>query len=215
MKGKLQVEKRLKFNKKLSKTVGGEKIEYRILWGNEKIVFIKSGVPDDIEEDEDKEKHEYVDKYLIMAHRVHERIGATVICASNCDLDSDTQLKIDKALIRKVITDCGLKNYELYFVGTSDGGEHSLKLSQQFPETVKFLGLNSSWCNIEEFLERATSLPHVKKTFVYGAMDDDFDDIVPRLKSLACDNLEIVVLDGVDHDFTGKVDDFIALIDLI
>ena len=49
MKGKLQVEKRLKFNKKLSKTVGGEKIEYRILWGNEKIVFIKSGDPDDIE----------------------------------------------------------------------------------------------------------------------------------------------------------------------
>jgi alpha/beta superfamily hydrolase len=46
-------------------------------------------------------------------------------------------------------------------------------------------------------------------------MDDDFDDIVPILKALECDNLEIIVLDGVDHDFTGKVDDFIALIDLI
>lgn len=209
------MEKRLKFNKKLSKTVGGEKIEYRILWGNEKIVFIKSGVPNDIEEDEDKEKHEYVDKYLIMAHRIHGRIGATVICASNCDLDGKVQLKIDKALINKIIIDCGLDNYELYFVGTSDGGEHSLMLSQQFPKTVKFLGLNSSWSSIKDFLERIKSLPHVKKIFVYGAHDVDFHIIVPRLKALDCDNLEIVILDGVDHDFTGKVDDFIALIDLI
>ena len=35
------------------------------------------------------------------------------------------------------------------------------------------------------------------------------------MNALACDNLEIIVLEGVDHDFTGKVDDFIALIDLI
>ena len=209
------MEKRLKFNKKFSKTVDGEKIEYRILWGNEKIVFIKSGVPDDIEEDGDEEKHEYVDKYLIMAHRVHELIGATVICASNCDLCGKTQLKIDKYLIKKVITDRGLKNYELYFVGTSDGGEHSLKLSQQFPEAVKFLGLNSSWSVMGDFLKLIKSLPQVKKIFVYGADDVDFDEIVPRLKRLDCENLDLIIIDGADHDFKGKVDDFIALIDLL
>jgi alpha/beta superfamily hydrolase len=46
-------------------------------------------------------------------------------------------------------------------------------------------------------------------------MDDDFDDIVPRLKALECDNLEIVALEGADHYFTGRVDDFIELIDYI
>jgi hypothetical protein len=55
----------------------------------------------------------------------------------------------------------------------------------------------------------------VKKIFAYGANDIDFDDILPKLQSLVCDNLEIVVLDGVDHDFTGKVNDFISLIDLL
>lgn len=35
------------------------------------------------------------------------------------------------------------------------------------------------------------------------------------MNALACDNLEIVVLDGVDHHFTDKVDDFIALADLL
>ena len=197
----------MNYDRIISKTIDSEKIKYGILFGNEKIVFIKVGAGRNI--------RGHQDKYLIMAHRVHERIGATVICASNCDLDGKTQIKIDKALIKKVITDRGLDNYELYFVGTSDGGEHGLRLSEQFPETVRFLGLNSSWSNIDDFIERIRSLSHVKKTFVYGAMDDDFDDIVPRLKKLECDNLQILVLEGVDHDFTGKVDDFIALIDLI
>ena len=197
----------MNYDRIISKTIDSEKIKYGILFGNEKIVFIKVGAGRNI--------RGHQDKYLIMAHRVRERIGATVICASNCDLDGKTQIKIDKALIKKVITDRGLDNYELYFVGTSDGGEHGLRLSEQFPETVRFLGLNSSWSNIDDFIERIRSLSHVKKTFVYGAMDDDFDDIVPRLKKLECDNLQILVLEGVDHDFTGKVDDFIALIDLI
>lgn len=197
-------------------TFDGEKIRYGILWGNEKIVFIKAGVPKDFdEEDNETTEDDYVDKYLIMAHRVHARIGATVICASNCDLDGKMQLEVDKALIEKVITKRGFENYELYFVGTSDGGDHSLKLSQQFPETVKFLGINSSWVSIDDFIERIKSLPRVKKAFVYGSKDVDYDYMVPRLKTLKCENIEIIIVDGADHDFTDKVDDFITLIDLV
>ena len=197
----------LSYDKTLSITFGCNKIHYGILFGNEKIIFIKAGTDGNI--------RGYQDKYLIMAHRVHARIGATVICASNADLSGKTQLKADKTLIEKVIADLGLDHYELYFIGNSDGGDHSLKLSQQFPETVKFLGINSSWTSIDDFLERIQSLPDVKKIFAYGAKDVDFDFIVPRLKALECSNLEIIVLDGIDHKFTDRIDDFIALIDLI
>ena len=195
------------YTQTFSQTVEGYKIKYGVLFGNEKIVFIKVGA--------DRNIRGYQDKYLKMAHRVHERIGATVICSSNPDISAERKLEADKAFIEKIIAEQGYENCEFYFVGTSDGGEHSLKLSQQFSETVKFLGLNSSWSCIEDFIERIKSLSHVKKTFVYGAKDVDFDDVVPRLKALECDNLELVVLAGVDHDFTGKVEDFIALIDLI
>lgn len=197
----------LKYDKILGITVGVEKIKYGILYGNEKIIFIKAGTDGNI--------RGYQDKYIRMAHRVHDRIGATVICASNADLSGKTQLKADKTLIEKVIADLGLDHYELYFIGNSDGGDHSLKLLQQFPETVKFLGINSSWTSIDDFLERIQSLPDVKKIFAYGAKDVDFDFIVPRLKTLECSNLEIIVLDGIDHKFTDRIDDFIALIDLI
>ena len=197
----------LNYEKILSATVDGEKIKYGILFGNEKIVFIKVGVDGNI--------RGYQDKYLKMAHRVHSRIGATVICASNPYISEPAHIEADKVLIHKLITERDFENYEMYFVGNSDGGEHSLKLAQQFPETVTFFGINSSWSNMETFLERIQSIPHARKIFVYGEKDSDFHDIAPKLKALACDNLEIVVLDGVDHHFTDKVDDFIALIDLI
>ena len=197
----------LLYDKILSITVDDEKIQYGILFGNEKIVFIKAGTGGSI--------RGHQDKYIKMAHRIRDRIGATVICASNGDADPRDQLRADKFLIKKVIAERGFENYEMYFVGTSDGGYHSLLLTQQFPKTVKYLGINSSHKGIEDFAERILSLSQVKKILVYGRNDEDFDKDFPTMNALACDNLEIVVLNGVDHDFTDKVDDFIALIDLI
>ena len=197
----------LNYDQILSTAVDGEKIKYGILFGNEKIVFIKVGADGNI--------RGYQDKYLRMAHRIHARIGATVICASNPYISEPAHIKADKALINKVITERGFENYEMYFVGTSDGGYHSLLLAQQFSQTAKYLGINSSHMGIDNFAEIILSLSRVQKILVYGRDDEDFDKDFPTMNALACDNLEIVVLDGVDHHFTDKVDDFIALADLL
>jgi hypothetical protein len=197
----------MNYEKILRKSVGFEKIEYGILFGDEKIVFIKVGAGGNIQG--------YQDKYLKMAHRVHERIGATVVCASNPYISESAHIKADTTLINKVITERGFDNYEMYFVGTSDGGYHSLLLSQQFSQTSKYLGINSSHKGIEDFAERIQSLPHVMKYLVYGRKDEDFDKDVPTMNVLECENLEIILLDEVDHDFKDRVDDFIVLIDLI
>lgn len=197
----------MNYEKILRIAAGCETIEYGIIFGNERVVFIKSGAFGSIKG--------YQDKYLRMAHRIHTKIGATVICSSNPDLTESTQLKADKALIAKVVADRGFENYEMYFVGTSDGGYHSLLLSQQISETVKYLGINSSHKGLDDFAERIQSLPHIEKIFVCGTEDEDYNSIVPTLNSLDCDNLKIVSLEGADHEFTGKIDDFILLIDLI
>ena len=70
---------KLGYDKQINKTVCGEKLRYGILYGNEKIVFIKVGAGGSI--------RGYQDKYLQMAQRVHERMCATVICASNPDAE--------------------------------------------------------------------------------------------------------------------------------
>ena len=197
----------LSYDKTTSTTVAGEKIHYGILYGNANFVFIKVGADGSI--------RGYQYKYLKMAHRVHDRLGATVICASNpCDVEYEDQLAADQAMISKVATDCDFADYEVYFVGTSDGGYHNLLLAQRVPQTVKLLGINASLKNEDDLLEKLQAIPHITKCLVYGTKDDA-KQFVPALQALECENLEIITVEGADHEFTGMVDEFIALIDLI
>ena len=61
---------------------------------------------------------------------------------------------------------------------------------------------------------RLRQLASVHKTLVYGTEDEEYC-YVPHLKALGCDNLEILTVEGADHDFTGMVEEFIALTDLL
>ena len=197
----------MNYDNMLNKNVGGGQIHYGIVYGNEKIVFIKSGSNGKINGSQNK--------YLKMAHRIHDRIGATVICASNPYEEIPKHVAIDKSLIKYVADLCNFEKYELYFVGTSDGGYISLLLAKQFSETVKYLGINSSHRGLERLAKNIQSIPQVEKIFVYGTDDEDFDSIFSMLNSLDCENLKIITLDGIDHHFTNRVDDFINLIDII
>ena len=196
---------RLSYDKVISKTVSSEKICYGILYGNEKIVFIKVGADGSI--------RGYQDKYLKMAHRVHERLGATVICASNPYIEHG-HLEADQEMISEVAADCGFEDYKVYFVGTSDGGYHNLLLAQRVPQTVKLLGINASLVNEDDFLEKLQAIPHITKCLVYGTKDDA-KQFIPVLQTLESEKLEILTVEGADHEFAGMVDEFIALIDLI
>lgn len=195
----------LSYDKVISEIIAGEKIPYGIINGNEKIIFIKVGADGSI--------RGYQDKYLKMAYRGHERLGATVICASNPYIEQG-HLEADMDKISEVAADCGFSDYEVYFVGTSDGGYHNLLLAQRVTQTVKFLGINVSLVDEDGFVEKLQKIPNVKKLLVYGKEDDDYE-FVPTLQALECENLEILTVEGADHEFTDMVDEFIALIDLL
>jgi alpha/beta superfamily hydrolase len=151
-----------------------------------------------------------------MAHRVRERLGATVICASNnTEVDCADQVVADEAMIAKVAADRGYDDFKVYFVGTSDGGYQNLLLAKEIPQTVKILSINPSLNSVQDFVEKVQALPHVQKIMVYGTRDDVYDECVPALQALACKNLEIITVEGANHEFTDMVDAFIALIDLI
>lgn len=187
-----------------TRDVGEEQIEYEILHGNEKIVFIKAGAGGSA--------RGYEDKYLKMARRIHERIGATVICASNPD---EPHEELDEAEIKRVISEKSFSNVKLYFVGASDGAYHNLSLARKFPETKKWLGINTSYIVLSELEEKLNGLSSVTKTMIYGTKDDDFDEVIPTLRKLENDKLKIVLFEGADHSFTGMVDEFVALSDYL
>ena len=194
------------YDKHAFKTVSEEKIDYGIVYGNEKIVFIKTGADGNI--------RGYQDKYPKMAHRVHQRWGATVICASNPDAEYAAQEVADKAMIAKVAADCGFADYEIYFVGTSDGGYQNLRLAQQMPQARKILGINTSLIDADDLAAHLKKLSYVEKVLVYGTKDEAFQ-CIPALQAAGCENLEIITVEGANHKFMGMVDEFIALIDFL
>lgn len=195
----------LGYDNVIVKIIDNEEIEYGILYGNANIVFIKVGADGSI--------RGYQDKYLKMAHRVHNRLGATVVCASNPYIEHG-HLDADQAMISKVAAECGFSDYEVCFVGTSDGSYRNLLLAQQVPHTVKLLGINPSLSTTDDLLEQLRKIPQVKKVLVYGTEDEDFE-CVPLLQASECENLEIITVEGANHEFAGMMDEFIALIDLI
>ena len=183
----------------------GEKFNYHFVIGNEKIVFIKAGAGGS--------ERGYEDKYIKLAERINERTGATVITASNpinpiCDAP-------DAQEILWVVNRMGFEHFELCFVGVSDGAYLNLELASNFPETVKWIGINSSFVEISDFEEKLKALPHVTKLMIYGTRDDDFDEVVPSLRKMSCDNFALTLVRGADHSFTGMLDEFIALADYV
>ena len=193
----------LAFDKILTSSCEGERIDYGILFGNEKIVFIKSGAAGKIKG--------YGEKYLKMAHRVRKRMGATVICASNPDVSHSS---IDEKTIRSVVSMQKLTHFELYFVGTSDGAYQNFELAEIFKETVKMLSINSSYIELEELKNKILAFGNVDKIFVCGTKDEDYKRL-KTLKEMENEKFHYVEIAGADHKFVGMLDEFIALIDLI
>ena len=196
----------LNYDQTFEKVVDGGVIAYGIVLGNEKIVFIKTGADGNI--------LGYQDKYPKMAHRVHQRLGTTVICASNPDAEYAAQEVADKAMIAKVAADSGFADYDIYFVGTSDGGYQNLRLAQQMPQARKILGINTSLIDADDLAAHLKKLSYVEKVLVYGTKDEAFH-CIPILQAAGCENLEIITVEGANHEFTDMVNEFIALIDLL
>jgi alpha/beta superfamily hydrolase len=62
---------------------------------------------------------------------------------------------------------------------------------------------------------RLVELSAISKTMVYGTEDDDFNEVVPTLRTMECNKFDLKIIDGADHNFTGMVKEFISLADEI
>ena len=151
------------FDKRVSKDIDGHTLEYGIVWGNENIFFIKCGAGGTIEGKDGK--------YIKMAHRLHSRLGATVVCSSYPYPTDDSLLEYDEALMNKLV-----KKFEapcrLSFIGSSRGAYVGLTyFSRKFNFSSMLLINMPLMINFHKSVE---SLPHLKDAcviFVYGDKD--------------------------------------------
>ena len=66
------------------------------------------------------------------------------------------------------------------FGGTSDGAYQNLSLVKRFSETVKWIGVNSTFITFADFEEKLHELTGVKKILVYGTEDDEYDVVLSQ-----------------------------------
>ena len=175
-----------------------EEIEYGSVRGNENIVFLKAGAGGSF--------RGYGDKYLKMAIALHERDGATVICASN---PSDAlSLKHDETVLSEVVNEL-TKSPVLKFIGVSRGAHLGIvHLSERF-DFEKMLLINMPL--MINFHKAIKAIEGENVTFVFGSLDPSAS-YVPFLKG-CCD--DVVMIEGADHKFTDMIEEFIELVNLI
>ena len=195
------------YDRIVHKTIDGEDLEYRFLFGSEKIVFIKVGAGEDIDKYQDGFK-----RYIEIAERMHKVLGATVIIASNPDAP---HAALDEKAIRWITTKLGYDKFQLYFWGISDGAYQNLKLAQKFPETVKIIGVNTSFITFADLEEKLQALPRVKKFLIYGTKDDEYDVVFPALRDKQDEYLRTIFIGGADHRFSEMPEQIIYSVDLV
>lgn len=195
------------FYKTFSEThCSGSTIDYGVISGNERIVLIKSG--------RGGSHRGYEDKHVKMAHRLHSKYGCTVICSSNpCDCKESYDL--DKIIIDRYVEEKNFSDFELFLIGSSNGAYQILFLANQLSQTKKLLCINMPlMLNFHKATKELQMMERIEKIFVYGTNDPSYS-YLPFLETKKFCMTRTIRVDGADHQFINRTDDFIALADLI
>ncbi len=180
-------------------------IEFGVVLGNEKIVFIKAGLGGNY--------MGYDEKYLKIARRLNEKYGCSVISVSNPQ-EPKSQTDIDKGIIEEYVRTNNIDAPTVFFFGHSNGGIKGLELSAA---GIKFKSMVLSnmplMINIHKTLKYIAASEDTAITAVYGQYDPSFP-YIPFIRN-KFNNLKIVTVPSADHHFKGLTDEFIGLSDLL
>lgn len=177
-------------------------IKYGIINGNNKIVLIKAG--------QDGSNYGYENKYLKMAINLNNKFGCTVITSSN-PFDGTNPLDNDLKIIDDYCKNNKLKNYEIYFVGLSNGAMIGLIWGYQYSKIKKMLLINSpifiNWHKIKNGLKNNKNQ---KIYLIYGEYDQSIK-YIELYNPLLNNDIILNIIKGADHNFTNMMDEFVSL----
>jgi len=180
-------------------------IDYGLIKGGSRIVFIKVGLGGHCSG--------YEDKYLRMALRLKERSGVGVIVASNPH-DGKSHIRIDRQIIEQYIAKYEIDSPELFFFGHSNGGVKGLELTDAGVEFKKMVLVNMPlMINFHKTKKYISAIPQTEIIAIYGEQDPSFP-YLPFIDE-KFENLRAVRFSNADHNFKGFINEFIHLSDLL
>lgn len=177
-------------------------IDYGIISGNNKILFIKSG--------QDGSVYGYNNKYLKIAKKVNEKYGYTVICSSN-PFDGDNPLDNAFEVIKNYCKENSFDDYEIYYMGHSNGALIGLWFGTNYDKITKFLLINGplmfNWHRTKEVIKNFNKK---KLCLVYGEYDQSIK-YTELISPLINEKVELKIIENEDHHFSNNFEDYINL----
>ena len=182
----------------------GNEVEYGFISGDNRVVYIKSGMGGSY--------LGYEDKYLKIADRLHERCGCSVICVSN---PVPLPIDVDLAILNEFVKSLGCDNPEIYFFGHSNGCVKGLEIAAKGILFKRMVLINMPLMqNFHKTVNWIKLIPTTEMVTVYGQKDPSYS-YIPFLECKNLSNVEIVKIQGADHNFRGMMSEFLELSDML
>ena len=182
----------------------GNEVEYGFISGDNRVVYIKSGMGGSY--------LGYEDKYLKIADRLHERCGCSVICVSN---PVPLPIDVDLVILNEFVKSLGCDNPEIYFFGHSNGCVKGLEIAAKGILFKRMVLINMPLMqNFHKTVNWIKLIPTTEMVTVYGQKDPSYS-YIPFLECKNLSNVEIVKIQGADHNFRGMMSEFLELSDML
>ena len=176
-------------NKKIDKIIENESINIGIMYGSDKILFIKTGQGGSF--------YGYENKYLDLAIEVNGKYGFSVLVSATTN-DTKESFERDKSIINGLFAN---QSCQIYYLGVSKGGLIGIWYGYDEPRILKMVSINVPlMINFH-----SKTLPSIKKlgkdklTMVYGSLDPSYK-YVPFVDKHA----SVQIIEGADHNLAGS-----------
>ena len=176
------------------------KTAYGILHGNATIVFIKPGLGGSI--------YGYKNKYLLIAKKLNERYGCTVICSEN---NGNMDFGNDMTFVKKYAVDHHIPDFKIYFFGHSNGALQGMCEAFKFAQIKRLLLINTPlMINPHKTIPGIKNFNGEKMYLVFGSEDPSYS-LLQLYSQLESEKVQIDIYRGADHHFKDALDLFMTL----
>ena len=193
----------MKFNIETQRKFNNVTIDYGIIKGNNNILFIKAGL--------DGSMYGYENKYLKIAREVNKKYGSTVICSSNPSDGNNNSLEDAMIVIESFCKDNNYRDYEVYYMGYSNGGLLGAWYGTKYPRIKRLLLINAPL--MFNYHKTKESLEHFDKKqviLIYGSEDQSYP-YIGLLDRISNKKVNYYVIEDQDHHFSNAGYDFTKL----
>lgn len=196
------------FDIKVSAFCNSVQIDYGIINGKFNIesshivVYIKAGLTGSI--------YGYENKYLKMAKNLNEKFGVSVFVASNPE-GTGNSIGHGLQIIKNYCKERQVKQFNVYFVGVSNGGTQGLFAFENYPVIQKALLIGAPLNHKPDLIKKALiNFNGEKLHLICGDKDPGFG-LFKLYSELENEKIIFTAFLNVDHVFSGNTELFIKL----